>query len=135
MKVSIKIEKEVDLKLMHVCANVRYWEDGEVNGEEDTDGVIPCRDGNTWNPTIDIETGVITNWTKGDTASIHYKVVDCCSWNFEDALGDMYLTVENEYVPRCLSPKENGYGDYIIMDIDENGKIQNWKFSIDQFQE
>jgi hypothetical protein len=26
-------------------------------------------------------------------------------------------------------------GDYIIMDIDENGKIDEWNFDIDDFQE
>lgn len=25
-----------------------------------------------------------------------------------------------------MSPKENGYGDYIIMDVDENGVIEYW---------
>jgi hypothetical protein len=25
-----------------------------------------------------------------------------------------------------MYPKENGYGDYIIMDVDENGMIQDW---------
>jgi len=31
--------------------------------------------------------------------------------------------------------KERGYGDYIIMDVDENGKIQNWKAKISDFEE
>lgn len=26
-----------------------------------------------------------------------------------------------------MCPKENGYGDYIIMNIDENGFIQGWE--------
>lgn len=30
------------------------------------------------------------------------------------------------YVPEVMCPKDNGYGDYIIMDIDENGFIQGW---------
>ena len=25
-----------------------------------------------------------------------------------------------------MSPKEEGYGDYIIMDVDDNGMIKNW---------
>ena len=36
-------------------------------------------------------------------------------------------------MPSTLSPKEPGYGDYIIMDIDENGIIQDWDFNIDDF--
>lgn len=30
------------------------------------------------------------------------------------------------YVPDFLCPKSEGYGDYIIMDIDSNGFIKNW---------
>lgn len=38
------------------------------------------------------------------------------------------------YVIDMMCPKENGYGDYIIMDIDENGIIQDWKPSFDEFE-
>ena len=31
--------------------------------------------------------------------------------------------------------KEAPDGDYIVMDIDENGKIDKWNFDIDDFQE
>ena len=30
-------------------------------------------------------------------------------------------------------PEGRGYGDYIIMNIDENGKIANWKFNPEDF--
>jgi len=32
MKVTIKIEKEIELKTLVVKAKVRYWEDADVNG-------------------------------------------------------------------------------------------------------
>lgn len=70
MKAKIKIEKEVELKTLSVKAGVRYWEDAEVNGVEDTDGtLIPCRNGDDWCPEIDIETGRILNWEQGKTAN------------------------------------------------------------------
>jgi len=43
------------------------------------------------------------------------------------------LSIENDYVPEIMCPKENGYGDYIIMIVDENGKIENWKQTLDGF--
>jgi len=44
MKRTIKVEKEVDIKTLHVQANVRYWEDATVNGVEDEEGTLmPCR--------------------------------------------------------------------------------------------
>jgi hypothetical protein len=33
----------------------------------------------------------------------------------------------------CLAINDRGYGDYIIMTIDENGKIKNWKPEFDEF--
>jgi hypothetical protein len=105
MKTTIKIEQEVDVKFMIVQANVRYWEDGEVNGIEDTEGdLMPCRDGDNWSPTIEIETGRITNWKQGTKASIHYKVCDRCFFQLQD-VNDRIVIEVNGYVPGCLSPK------------------------------
>lgn len=135
MKTEIKIKKEVELKTLIVHAGVRYWEDSEVNGQEDTDGdLIPCRVGDTWKPIIDIDTGIITNWKKGTTAKVHYKVCDCCGWDLLDDKGNILLSNEDGYVPDTLCPADSGYGDYIIMSIDENGKIEDWEFELSDFQ-
>jgi len=134
MKAEISVKKEVEIKTLEVKAGVRYWEDAEVNGVDDDMGdLIPCRDGDLWRPIIDIDTGVISNWVKGTTAEIHYKVCDDGSYYLKDEKGETVLSIENNYVPSILSPKEKGYGDYIIMDIDENGKIQDWKCDISSF--
>jgi hypothetical protein len=137
MKTSIKVEKEVDLKLLVVKAEPRYWEDSEVNGEDDTENGdnIPCKNGNLWSPEIEIETGKILNWPQGVKASIHYKVCDCCGWELLDENKQVVLSAKDGYVPSTLYPKENGYGDYIIMDIDENGQIDNWEFNINDFKD
>jgi len=137
MKLKIKKEVEVEIKTLHVRAGVRYWEDATVDGIEDNDGkLIPCRviDEEDWLPVIEIETGKIINWKQGVTADIHYKVCDD---------GDYYLLDENDdevvhlngYVPKTLCPEENGYGDYIIMKVDAEGQINNWKFNLSDFTE
>jgi hypothetical protein len=135
MKVKIKKLVEVEVKTLVVKAEVRYWEDSEINGESDTENGdnIPCKNGDIWNPEIDIETGIISNWEQGKTADIHYKVCDLCGFELKDENGNIVHKEEDGYVPRTLSPKENGYGDYIIMDIDSEGKIKDWKFDIDDF--
>lgn len=131
MKATITIEKEVDVKTVLVKAGV-YWEDATISGIEDTDGDrIPCRVGNLWCPEIDIDTGVIINWVKGVKASVHYKVCDSGSYYVKDADGNVVLSREDEYVPNDLIPGK--YGDYIIMTIDENGKIAEWNPSLDDF--
>lgn len=135
MKVKIKKLVEVEVKTLVVKAEVRYWEDSEINGESDTENGdnIPCKIGYVWNPEIDIETGIILNWEKGKTADIHYKVCDCCGFELKDEKGNIVHSEEDGYVPETLSPKERGYGDYIIMDVDSDGKIKDWKFDIDDF--
>lgn len=135
MKIKLKIEQEVDLKELHVSAGVRYWEDSTVNGIEDELGdLIPCRVGNLWKPIIDIETGIITNWKQGVKAEIHYKVCDDGIYTVKDTWGADVLERDG-YVPDTMSPGGSGYGDYIIMNVDENGKIDGWEFDIDDFKE
>lgn len=136
MIVKVKIEKEIELKTMVVKAEPRYWEDAVIDGKDDTESglYVPCKNGNIWNPHIDIDTGIITNWDKGVKANIHYKVADCCGYELLDSNDNVVISFEDGYVPKTLYPKENGYGDYIIMDIDENGKIQNFKFYPNDFE-
>ena len=129
------LKPKAPIKLI-VKASVRYWEDSEINGVEDTENGdnIPCKQGDLWCPEINIETGIIENWEIGKTANIHYKVSDCCSWVIQDSNGRVIYFQDDGYVPDTLCPAERGYGDYIIMNIDENGQIDKWRFDIDDFQ-
>lgn len=134
MKVELTIKREFEVKYLQVEAGVRYWEDTSVNGKEDTeDGKnIPCKKGDAWCPLIDIETGKILNWEQGTTADLLYKVCDDGRYRILDENQALIKEIDS-YVIKMLCPKENGYGDYIIMDIDENGQIANWKPSFDEF--
>ena len=116
-----------DVVYLKVNANVRYWESADVNGIEDSDGkLIPFREYDMWNILIDIKTGIIQNWPKDKSANVHYKVCDMGNYYFLDKNFNELYSLENEYVPKFLSPKENNFGDYIILDIDNNGQIDNW---------
>lgn len=127
MKITFLEEVTHEVTTLKVRANARYWEDAIINDVEDTTGsLIPCREGDMWRPVIDIDQGLITNWTIGVTASIHYKICDEGCYQLINDKGDVVAEKEG-YVPKCMSPKEDGYGDYIIMDIDEKGYIKNWK--------
>lgn len=122
-----------DMLIVKVVAHVRYWEDGEINGVDDDPGnpKMPCvtgiYDGSGWYwcPLIDVETGRIINWEKGVEASIHYKVCDECGLTIMKGVNVLYE--DEDYVPEFLCPKEEGYGDYIIMDIDGEGFIKDWR--------
>jgi hypothetical protein len=131
------IDEEVEITTLLVKAGVRYWEDSKINGEyaKEDGNIVPCKIGNYWRPMIDVEKGLIVNWEIGKTADIHFKVCDEFAAKLVNPNGEVILSVEDAYVPKCLCPKEDGYGDYIIMDIDENGYIQNWKFGISDLKE
>lgn len=128
MKLTITKPIDFEAKFLKVDAEVRYWEDASVNGANDTeDGThIPCKEGDSWKPVIDIDEGRIINWTKGATAHIQYKVCDAGIYEVIDSIGQIIATKEG-YVPEIMCPADEGYGDYIIMDIDENGVIQKWR--------
>jgi hypothetical protein len=133
MKVKLKIEKEFDVKYLLAEAGARYWEDTTVNGKEDTDGkLIPCRDGDYWKPVIELETGIIVNWKKGTTANVHYKCCDDGVYKLLDENKNVIMLIDG-YVPEMMCPEENGYGDYVIMVIDKDGKIRNWKTDFSDF--
>lgn len=135
MKVTILKEVEFEAKHLHVTAFVRYWEDATINGQNDESGeIVPFKSGNSWMPSIDIDTGVIANWPSGTTASIHFKVCDGFAAKILDEQ-DKVIHEYDGYVPGTMCPAENGYGDYIIMNIGPDGKIYNWEFNIEDFLE
>lgn len=127
------VSKEV--KYLQAECGVRYWEDGEVNGSEDTDGeLIPCRVKDAWCPTIDLEAGIIQDWPAGTTASVHYKVCDAGLYRLLDADKNVVREIDG-YVPKIMCPGGSGYGDYVIMTVGADGKIENWDVLLDAFSE
>lgn len=142
MKRKIKIEKEFDLAIAECQIFARYWADSEVNGVEDDAfaPTMPCvetiknpwtfREELAWCPIINLNNGKIMNWKEGVKASVHYKSCDENLVAIIDVDGNVVKRYE-DYVPDFLCPKEAGYGDYVIMDIDENGFIQDFDNNLD----
>lgn len=121
MKVTIKIEKEVDIKFVQLNVAVRY-------NEEDIPNDFPMRDGDMWNAIIDIDEHRILDWPKGRTGDFYMKICDQGSYYLLDAEKNCVGSIEDDYVPNALLPGK--YGDYLEMRIDENGIVTNWKKSI-----
>lgn len=122
------------MRILKVCADARYTNDAEIFNpdtskfEEDTNAKMPCLKGTNWCPEIDVDRGVIINWTQGVEAILHYKV--CDGFSAEVLVdGNVVAKVENEYVPDCMCPADEGYGDYIVMHVNPDGSIDNWKVS------
>lgn len=101
---------------IEVEAGVRYWEDASLNGIEDTNGTIPLRKGDAWNPVIELKTGLVLNWPNGIEAKIHYKVCDEGQYWLLDENKNRVAKWKGYYVPNdILCINSNGYGDYIIL--------------------
>jgi hypothetical protein len=132
MKIELTKVVEVEVSALEVEAEVRYWEDALIDGVEDTEGKIPLRDGDCWRPIINLATGFIKDWPQGITANVHYKVCDQGQYWLLDAEGRRVAKWKGYYVPdSLLCPNGDGYGDYIILRIEQDGHINSWRSAID----
>lgn len=124
---------QVRVVYLEARVGVRYWEDAKVNGVADEDGSrIPMRVDNEWCPFIDLETGVIQDWPEGTVAEIHYKVCDNGTYNLRGPEME-HVSGFDGYVPKIMCPGDNGFGDYIIMNIDGKGRIENWRVDLSEW--
>lgn len=136
ISIEVTTRRRVPVKYLRAECGVRYWEDASVNGVEDTDGnLIPLRNGDTWDVTIDLITGKIEGWPEGTTADIHYKVCDDGRYHLLDADRNVVRSID-EYVPKMMAPgdEDHGFGDYVVMNIAEDGTIDKWKVDLSEFE-
>ena len=136
MKIEMTIKQTVDVQFLFADMGVRYWEDGIVNGEVDDDDnpKMPKVENGRWKLTINLDTGCIIGWPRGTTASVHYKVCDDGEYALLDSAGRVVKKIDG-YVPSMLAPEGEGYGDYVILSIDEEGLISNWKADLSCFDD
>ena len=127
MNVTIMVPRNVDVKILRVDAGVRYWDDGRLNGQPDDENSpsIPFSRSGRWRIDIDIDKGMIIGWPDAE-ANVHYKVCDDGVYTLLDSEGRIVKCLKGEYVPNVLCPEESGYGDYIIMNINNSGCISGW---------
>ena len=99
------------MRVLKLNVDVRYYEDGCINGETDIPYEIqekctimprvPCvvkktvkayniwkgeyyeKEDFRWCPEISIDEGKILNWGKGTLANLHYKVCDGCEFSYQ----------------------------------------------------
>ena len=122
MKVTViqKVEKEA--VAIEVITHMRYI-------GEDVPADLPMMNNEIWHVTIDIDTGKIRNWPQGHATEFHAKVCDGGTYHLLDAKNMVILSIEEGYVPNGILPGE--YGDYLIMQIAEDGTVTNWPTYID----
>lgn len=129
----IELEVTMPVRLaahyIEIAAGVCYWEDSAFNGVEDIDGtLVPFKKGNDWCPIIELDSGKFVDWPAGTDAFIYYKVCDQGNYWLLDENKKRIAKWKGVYVPDdILCIGENGYGDYIIMSVNNQGGIENWK--------
>lgn len=116
-------------RFIEVDARPRYWEDASLNGKADREGMIPLRNGDSWQPIIDLATGRIVEWPEGVEAKTCYKVCDEGDYWLLDASKTRIAKWKRSYVPaRFFDTQYDGIvSDYIVLKIGRDGVVNGWK--------
>lgn len=114
---------------IEVSAGVRYWEDATINGQTDDNGTLtPFRTGDSWCPVIRLSDGMVMDWPQGTTADVHFKVCDDGEYWLLNEARQRIGKWAGYYVPNeFLCHGGQGYGDYIIFKVGEDGRIESWR--------
>jgi hypothetical protein len=130
MKATVRIEKEVDIKAVLIDIAPRYIGDRD-DDDMPTDFPLLSENKDAWRASVNIDTGEIANWPIGDARKMHVKVCDAGIYKLIDVDGNI-VAEKDGYVPDVVP---NDYGDYVVLNINENGVIDNWNSnaSIDDF--
>ena len=162
MKISRMIKSEQDIRYLRATMGVRYWMDCEYsddNGEtwhgdfDDTDEeserimkLTPCvvrknigyRESNYLELLIDLNEGKVLNWPKGFCLKTYYKVCDDGEYVFLDENMNEVVNITKEYdqyyVPDFLAIEDRGYGDYVYININGDGSIENFNEMKDEIE-
>ena len=114
---TVKQPVKIDIKFVVIDVPVK-------SDEEDMPNDFPFRTGDRWRIVVDIESGQIVDWPKGVISAGYMKVTDGGTYRLLDSQQAQHAAIEENYVPHGVVP--GNYGDYIELDIDENGIITNW---------
>ena len=139
MKLTILKPTEVDVRYASMTFYCDYPECFTFNGKECETVEDLCNlpikaDKNDpdshFDITINIDTGEVYNWPKGNTLSLFIKLRDEGEYYLLDEHFDEIQWLEFCYVPSLFCVNEQGYGDYASLSINENGFIEGWETHI-----
>ena len=117
MKTTINKPVEVNIRWVNITVPVRYE-------DEDIPYDFPLRSNDVWRATVDIDTGRINDWPEGKSGRLQMKVTDCGVYTLRDEDNQVVAEIEQGYVPHGVVP--GSFGDYIELQINEQGVITNW---------
>ena len=116
MKVTVIKQSRVDVKSVLINVSPRHLDEEEK--------LVPLLRGDSWEVVVDLDSGKIRNWPKGEEREYYWKICDGGSYHLLDVSDDIALSIINNYVPNNLLPGD--YGDYLDLKINGDGVITNW---------
>ena len=155
MEIRRKVAVAQQVRYLKATMGVRYYVDCEYstdNGKtwnknfEDTDeeservknltpcivkNDIGCGTNDYMELIIDLNSGKVLNWKDGFCLKTHYKVCDDGEYIFLDKDTEEVVNITKEYnqyyVPDFLSLEDEGYGDYVYLNINGDGTIEHFE--------
>ena len=82
-----------------------------------------------WCPVIDVNEGKVQDWTPGFVLKTGFKVCDQGVYvysNYDETQQIVSTDCDEYYVPNWLDNDGDGYGDYLLIQINGDGTIENW---------
>ena len=150
MKISRKKTVEEDIKYLYAHLHDDWWDGAQISRNEsefeevDEDGSqikdmlkvfdaptntrfkeYIAKDDPCFSMKINVDTGEVVGWPKDTAMNIYWKIVDEGLYQYLDK-DDNIIFEYDGYVPGELAIEDSGYGDYVILNIDSNGFIENW---------
>lgn len=125
MKVKISKPVEIEVKTIHIVAPVIY--------KQHLPRDFPCRDGDSLNVTVDVDTGKIQDyWPEGVEYDLCLKVGHGGSYWLYAQTGEMVAARENKWIPNGIVP--GPWGEFIEIKIAGDGTITNWPKKPDVYE-
>lgn len=164
MKINRTIKIEQDIKYLKACMGIRHWQDCDYSKddgktwidacEEDTveesenmKEITPCvikknigyGDSDYWEIIIDLDNGKILDWPNNISIRTHYKVCDDGEYIFLDENKEEVVNITDKYdqyyVPDFLAIEDDGWGDYVYLNIDNQGNIEHFDIMKEKIEE
>lgn len=114
---------------IEVCAPIHHWVGLSVNGVNDYGGVfIPFRSGVNWCPVIELKSGKMVDWPSGTTARIGCRVSEAGNyWLLDENKKRIAKWIPNSVPNDFLCHGDDGYGNFIMMNVNAKGYIYDYK--------
>ena len=147
-----KVICDIDVRYYVDCSfskdNGKTWEnDFDEDAEDYVKSQLPCMKTVTykhkgiwnkvetimerqdWCPVIDVNEGKVLDWPENFVLVTHFKICDQGVYvysNYDETQQIVSTDCEEYYVPDWFCDWDNGYGDYMFIQINGDGTIENW---------